>query len=571
MHLSQRLLDYYMREKHLEVILREAVEFALLFGEGFVISEWDETSGEVYGVNPDTQADVYEGDLHYMTRAPMDVIRDVYATSTDEIQWYVIRRPRNKFDLASKYPELADKITSYSTTNKMNQNFTVNTATQLAQSDTVTHFTFYHKRTAAMPNGRRIEFLDTDLILTDGPMPYRDLPVHRIVPAELIGTSFGYTVMYDLMPIQETLNGLYSTIKTNQETFGVQNILVPKGSGIGITEVSGGLNFIEYDKQLGKPEALNFTHTPPEVFSFIAGLEKMMETISGVNSVARGDPQASLKSGAALALVQSQAIQFSQGLQASYTSLLETVGQSTINLLRDFAAVPRIAMIVGKNNRGEMREFTGKDLENVNRVVVDQGNPMTRTTAGKVELAQMMIQMKLIDTPEQLLQVIQTGSLEVLTESKTNELLAIKAENEAMSSGEEVQVMTTDDHLTHIHEHKCLLSDPQSRKDPQIVQIVTGHLMEHLKILQDPSLAALLTLLGQQPVPQTPGPNAQPGTGGGAAPMGGISQPPMSANDMAAAHMPKQPTMPTNPLTHERYVAPQGTRPAPIAIPRPGV
>ena len=39
-------------------------------------------------------------------------------------------------------------------------------------------------------------------------------------------------------------------------------------------------------------------------------LQTLMETLSGINSVVRGDPLPQLKSGAALALVQSLAVAF---------------------------------------------------------------------------------------------------------------------------------------------------------------------------------------------------------------------------------------------------------------------
>ena len=47
------------------------------------------------------------------------------------------------------------------------------------------------------------------------------------------------------------------------------------------------------------------------------------ETVSGVNSVVRGNPEKSIKSGAALATIQAQAIQFMNGLQQSYIFLID--------------------------------------------------------------------------------------------------------------------------------------------------------------------------------------------------------------------------------------------------------
>jgi len=320
--------------------------------------------------------------------------------------------------------------------------------------------------------------------------------------------------------------------------------MAPKSNNLSVTQLAGGLNFIEYDVQAGKPEALNLTSTPPEVFNFLGMMEHTMETISGVNSVARGNPDASLKSGAALALVQSMSIQFAQQLQQSYVQLLEDVGTSTINILRDFASVPRIAMIAGKHSRGMMKEFTGADLSEVNRVIVDIGNPMTRTTAGKVELAQMLIQAGLVENTDQLLQVIQTGNIDPIIEGKTLELLSVRAENEALSEGNQVQVIITDEHLLHIVEHKAIISDPAIRDDATVVQTVTDHIIEHYKFLSDPSIAMLLAALGQKSLATAPAPTATP-------PLQGSNMP-VATNDMVEANMPSMPSMPTNPLTGQK-------------------
>ena len=47
-----------------------------------------------------------------------------------------------------------------------------------------------------------------------------------------------------------------------------------------------------------------------------------------------------------------------------------------------------------------MKEFTGDDLTSVNRVIVDVGNPLARTTAGRVEMAEQLLQMGVIKTPQ---------------------------------------------------------------------------------------------------------------------------------------------------------------------------
>jgi hypothetical protein len=319
-------------------------------------------------------------------------------------------------------------------------------------------------------------------------------------PADILGTPYGYTPLFDILPIQDAVNSLYSTILTNQSTFGVQNIYVPEGANISISQLEGGMNVISSSRDAGKPEPMNFTQTPPEIFTFLGLLEKAQETVSGVNSVTRGNPEASLKSGNALALVQSMSLQFISGLQQSYVQMIEDVGTGLIAMLRDFASVPRIAAIAGKDQRTYMKEFTGDDLSSVNRVMVDVGNPLSRSTAGRVQMAEQMLQMGAIKTPEQYFMVIDTGRLETMTDSTVDELLLVRAENERLVDGQAIIAVVTDKHSIHIKEHGSVLADPQLRFDPELSQRVYDHIQEHINLLRntDPNL---LRLVGEQPLP----------------------------------------------------------------------
>lgn len=530
--LANGLLDYYMREKRLERYLKTAVEYAIVLGSGYIKMEWNATGGEIYDripmeadpnaeVQPGTEQDrggqgdegfpVYEGDVQFMNLSPFDVVVDNTKENQDH-DWVLCRSYKNKFDLAAKYPDLRDRILAIP--NKDQYSTYQFDYLGVYQTDDICVYEFFHRRSEAMPDGRYLLFLDYDLTLMDAPMPYDVLPIYRISPSDILGTPFGYTPMFDILPIQDAVNALFSTILSNQSAFGVQNIMMPRGTDIVPSSLLGGLNLIEYNAQLGKPEALNLTSTPPEVFNFLQQLIKEMETISGVNSVARGNPPDNLKSGNALALVQSMALQYMSGLQQSYVQLIEDVGTGLIKMLQRFASVPRIALIVGKSNRTEMKEFTGDDISQITRVIVDVGNPLARTTAGRVEMAEQLLQMNLIKTPEQYIQVINTGKLESMTEDTQSELLLIKSENESIIEAQPVMAVATDQHSLHIKEHKCVLADPELRKDPALVQRTLAHIQEHINLLRgvDPQL---LAMMGEQSLMPQPMPPDQTGQGGG--------------------------------------------------------
>lgn len=525
-YLANGILDYYMREKKLEDALKSAAEMAIVLGAGFIKMEWNATAGEVFDVDEESGDFQYEGEIEFSNLSPFDVIFDGTKESWNH-DWLMTRTFKNRYDLMAKYPELAHKI-------KGLKPKTDNMVYRLAvwsndDTDDIPVYEFYHKRTESVPDGRYLLFLDDDLVLLDTKLPYRVVPIFRIAANEILGTPYAYSPMFDIFPLQEGINSIYSSIMTNQNAFGVQNIYVPRGADINLSTIQGSMNIIEAN---AKPEALSLAATPPELFKFLEMLIQTSETLSGVNSVARGNPEASLKSGTALALVQSMALQFISGLQQSYVKLIEDVGTALIQILKDFALTPKTVALVGKNNRPLLKEFTGEKISAINRVVVDMGNPLSRTIAGRVQMAEQMMQMKIIKNPEEYFQVINTGRIDSMFHGETSELLLIASENEQMLDGTVPLVSPMDQHSMHITEHKSVLADPDLRNNPQLVKCVMDHIQGHLDALRNTD-PALLQIVGEQALPPIGG--SQPN-----GPQGGQQPPQASLNGETANVMAQQ-------------------------------
>ena len=568
-YLAHGILEYYMREKRLERYIKRAVEYAIVLGSGFIKMEWNATKGEIYDtIEPDEDEiasfneegepldengrilkpfPIYQGDIEFENLSPYDVVFDNTKETPDNHDWVLTRTFKNKYDLAAKYPEFEEEILSMFTKDQKQKGLR---ATLSFVDDTVDIpvYEYFHRRTEALPQGRYLLYLDRDVILLDTPIPYRNLPIYRIAPSDILGTPYGYSPMFDLMPMQDAVNSLYSTILTNQTAHGVQSILSPRGNDVKVSQVSDGMNFIEYNVVPeapggGRPEALNLTQTPAEIFNFLQMIEKAMETVSGVNSVARGNPEASLRSGNALALVQSQALQFLSGLSQAYTQIIEDVGTGIIHLIQDFAKVPRIAEIAGKSNRSKVKEFIGDDIKGITRVIVDSGNPLAQTTAGRAEMASNLLQMGIIKTPEAYFSVLNTGRLDPIVQGEHDELLLITAENERLVDEEEIIAVDTDNHALHIREHKTVLADPEARFDAELVARTLAHIQEHIDALQqvDPNL---LSITGQQPL--APAGGSPPAAGGAPqpnqAPTPAMDDP--NAQPSSVSGMPNMPQIP---------------------------
>lgn len=552
--LGNGLLDYYMREMRLEEVLNTAVEYAIVLGSGYVKLEWNSTRGKIVDyIEPDPSTiheingdgepvddkgnviepfAIQEGDLEFDIVSPYDIIFDSTKSYFSKNDWVVVRSTKNKYDLAAKYPEMASEIKNVMTVDKMQKGRTSSPYSKLNETEDIFVYEFFHKRTESMPNGRYMLYIEEELYLEDAVMPYRELPVYRITPSNIIGTPYGYTNMFDLLPLQEMLNSMYSTAATNINAFGIQSILSPREAGVEFEQVGNGMQFIKYNALNGggKPEALQLTATSPEVYQMMQLLEKNMETLSGVNSVARGNPEQSLRSGNALALVQAQALQFVNKLENSYVRLMEDVGTGVINNLKDFADVERVVAISGINNTTEMKSFKSDDIKSINRVIVDRGNALMNSTAGRAQVAENLLQMGLITNIEDYLMVLNTGNLNVMTDPKVDNSILIISENEAMIRGEVQQAIWSERHSIHIQKHMEVLNDAELKKDPALVQLVLEHVQEHVNILRtaDPAILQMIgeTSLAPAPNPANMGQQGVPGAAGpgvpidqGAAPM----------------------------------------------------
>lgn len=505
--IANGILDYYMRDKKLENYLKTCVEYAVVYGSGFLKMDWNQMEGDVVDVDPITGEKEYLGDIKFSCINPFNIYFDPTKDTNEKHNWMLTRTFQSRADLMAQYPEMAEEISNLAS--KEDYKYYSLDNLLFEQSDDIPVYEFYHKPTPAMPDGRYMQFLSHDIVLIDADMPYKNLPIYRISAGNVLGTPYGYTPMFDLLPLQDAMNVLYSTIFTNNQTFGVQNIMSPRGADVDFQSLAGGLNFIEYNEAAGKPEAMQFTASSPETYKLLEMLERNSETLSGVNSVSRGNPEKNVSSGTAMAMIQSMALQFISGLQHSYVRLVEDVGTGIIDMLRDFAAEPRVVNIVGKKNRTYAQEFTGATFTDIGRVVVDVGNPLAATHAGKMEIANQLLQYQLLKDPKDYMAILQTGNLTQATEEDNKETFMIDLENERLADGNGfVKAIVTDAHMRHIMSHKSILADARLRGDVDTLMRINNHIMEHITILRtaDPQL---LTALGEQPMAPMGGtPNA---------------------------------------------------------------
>ncbi len=548
---ARGILEYYLKDKKLDRLIDLATEYAIMYADSFIVLDWDVNKGRTVMMdepkddegNPilddngkPTVITLKEGDLTAKCYTPIDMACDYSRRSPRDHEWYIARDWINKYEISAAYPELKNEIEALSdhvSFNNKDRLFVYNQRDSL-NSDIVPVYTLYHNPTAAVPEGRMVRFLSPEILLFEGPLPIEDMQVKRMTPSEEGESAFGYSVSFDLLPICESLRKLYSTLITTETVSGIPILLMPENSNMDLTNLADGIKAMTYNAANGKPETLHLGQASQQTFELINLLKDLSQVISAINAVARGETPTNLSSGSSLALVLSTAIEYNSSLQRSYADLSEDIGTGLINILKTFAHTKRMMSIAGTSNKVAMKEWDKTDIDTINRVTVELGNPIQQTAGGRMKMAEDLLNKGVITDVKGYNEVMMTGRLDPLIEDSETELLYIRQENEELSNGNQVYAMVTDDQLEHIRRHKSVLYSKEAKEDEGIVTATLDHIQEHLDILGNPQYANLLASLGQAPMAPQPG----------EMPEGN----PSDQVSMPSGDLPNMPSMPKNPM-----------------------
>jgi hypothetical protein len=647
----KNLLDYYMDVRRLADRLVEMVETAVVFGIGYLLIMWDPNQGagvtkqaiidpdsgqevppevaaqyaaagaqvpppqDVPDINPMTGQQKRAGDFVFQNLTPLDVVRDLNRFDADD-QWEITRLYVNKWDLVADFPEFREQILDAKEVRRLNMNTDVIKSErewrgERIPTDLIPVYHLWHKKTKAMPNGRWAMVLNdaTDPLIVDD-LPYDDVPMVKCMPGRMLRSPYGKSSLQMGLGLSDLLEGLYSAIATNNLATAMQLIAIPRDADFGLSRLVEGLGVIEYEAGPGGqnlPQAVQLTKSAPETFKVIEMVIKDLETITGVNAVARGNAPADW-SGAMGALIQQQAIIFQSALAESYQEGIAQAGNILVDMLKRYADAPQVAEIVGKGKRFALQAFTGSDVENIHRVTVKSGNAQRQTDAFKLQMAQLLAQAGVEMSPKDIIEVVETGNLEQKLESEEAGQLLVRSENEAILDGENPPVAPFDNHALHLKENYTPLCSPEVRgpNGQAISAAGLGHQKDHLTMWAQLSLSAegnaILFATGQQPLPPAiaaqilglpppmppaPPPGSSPGAPGAGGPgassdgasggqPGGVAGGPSGTDhggpgghmasgtfagpaapvgspmNPSSGRLPNQPNMPRNPMTGER-------------------
>jgi hypothetical protein len=481
----------------------QAGELALLFGPGFTSYNWDLARGEAHIGNERGQT-INTGGPSIRALSVLDSCFDLAVRDWRDLPWFIEREPVNRFEFLANHPDHEEAILNAPSCEETGGGGYAPTLINGEESDCIWKWTLHVRpvNSLVLPEGRRTIIIEgADEPIEDDDHPFGEIPIVRTAPMEQLGGLLGYTSANDIAPCQLFYNVTMRAIATTVAANGVGNIAAPRGSDLDLETLIGGCNIIYYNPdQTGggaKPEPMNLLQLTGEIQQRPGLIERIMETISGGNAAVRGAPDDNLKSGKAIATVIGQTVQFMSGFHQSKTQSGEDGANLLLRMAQRYLSTDKMVQMIGEQKFARFGTLTAEGLRKLARVNAEAVDPTLYTMAGKIQLADKMLETQAIKTPHEYFEVLRTGNLEVMTNANTSMTRGIRDENAALLRNEEVPVLDTDEDEVHLPEHIALLDGPEARRN-----MADGRYNALLKHIMDHKQSAASKAAPQQPPPK---------------------------------------------------------------------
>lgn len=505
--LSRVVLQHLHRVHRREKRDKKALDMALDMGTGALCIEWDARAGKAIAMDPETNRPAaWEGDLRYWLTSPFDFYWDAGLRDREDAAWVIARRWVPRHRLAAQYPEKADRILALAVGTSFEDGadfFDARMFDATTETDLIPEYVLWHLDKPELEGGRELRFLSDGTWLTDGGYPYDGdmLPVFPLSPDEVACTSLGYTNIFDVLGVSDLVNSIVSAMATNLTKGMVPPLLNPKGSGMSLgAPIGTGHTVLDVSDIEKAPRPMEMPSTPPEAYKALEVLERWRLEGVGLNETAIGRPPYSGMAAQAMALLDSKVDQYNEGLQKGVVRFREDTATFELRILKKYAHEERIAQVAGKAKQWMAKAYSAEKLAKVDAFHVEPVGAASRSLAGKFGLLETFGSFGVPLSPEQIVELAQTGQYESDFEAPLANRYRIREENEGLMEGKVPPILMPRPHWQDIPEHLALLGSPAIIDRPDVVEAVLSTVSQKLELWRSMP-PDLLALLGGPPPP----------------------------------------------------------------------
>lgn len=464
-----------------------------IFGECFVIPEWNEELGSIHPMvkelegeglldelldveDLDLSKDKRTGDIELINPLPFDVqIEPVQKFSNANWFWYNTYESRDY--LTRKYPNKNFGNGKQKITNVEGKS--------IEDENMVKVYHFYHRSHEFLPEGRKIVCTQFDVLSNKSMKNYpslidaRKLPLSRFMDSNAGMSVRGQPMTYrNLKPIVRGYDKITNQIYNNLEAE-TPKVMVHETSGVDLQRMPNGIVVMEW-KGNHKPDIKTPTANSSGIFNFRGDLKKNILEMGFQNTMTRGEtPNAQLDSFIALQYFEDLRNQLAAPDLKDHMKGLRTIYKLMISIAADHYdySEKRLIKIVGEGDSMNLKYFNPENLLKAEDVRIKSTGNMANSRAAR---SQQMITIKdkfpQIIPDDMLIDQLGLSSNNKFWNTVTAAINSAEAENTEMANGNKIpEAKQYEDLIAHWDVHRIFLQTLDYKESPKHVKELFEH------------------------------------------------------------------------------------------------
>jgi hypothetical protein len=425
---GEQIWDSVFRSKNVHHIIRRAIFWTCVTGNGFIKTYWDEDK-------PDYSADT-TGDICYEVVTPFHLFfPDLKVVDIEEQSFIIHASNRSVAELQMYYG--TDIKLERQSGDFLEESFTtvMGVEDEKRKKDTTLVLEMWVKpgKCKEFPSGGMITVAGQSIIAYEPEWPYihKQYPFAHIRHVET-GKFYADSTITDLIPLQREYNRTRGQIIEAKNRMAKPQLAAEIGSldPNKITSEPG--QVIMYRPGFNPPMPIPLQSLPSYVLDEQDRIKMDMDEISGQHEVSRGQVPPGVTAATAISYLQEQD---ESKLSYTYDSIeecVEKIAFQTLTYVKQFWDTPRMVRITGEDGSFDVLAFQGSDLRDNTDIRVEAGSALPTSRAAKQAFIMDLMKMGFID-PNKGLEVMEIGGINKIYEQIQVDVRQAQRENLKMA------------------------------------------------------------------------------------------------------------------------------------------
>ncbi len=475
---GEQLWDSFYRFKKYHAIMRRAVFWASVTGNGFIKAFWDEEKMDVVSE--------MQGDVSFESITPFHIfVPDLKEEDIEDQPWVIHAQLRNAEQLSRFYKTPINFETAKG--DLLEDSFiNIMGIQQWEKNKNVLVMECWVRPGICqdMPEGGMYVIAGNQVIYRSEGWPYE----HQLFPFAHIGhvqsgKFYRDSTIVDLIPLQKEYNRTRGQIIEAKNRMAKPQLAAEMGSidPTKITSEPG--QIVLYRPGFQAPVPIPLQSLPSYVLEEQERIKTDMDEISGQHEVSRGQAPPGVTAATAISYLQEQ-----DESKLSYTfdsieEATEKVAFMTLNYVKQYWDVDRQVKVTGADGSFDVMAFKGSDLRGNTDIRIEAGSALPTSKAAKQAFIMDLMKMGFID-PQKGLEVMEIGGINKIYEQVQTDVRQAQRENLRMAQATE-EIIAQDQQM----QMEKFLQSPEAQQ-----------MMQQGMIQQDPMSGEPMML---QPDPET--------------------------------------------------------------------